>query len=143
MDSASAVGPPRDRIFVLGVFHEAPAPPPNVMVINGKSWPFTERLTYERGDTVRWRWLNPSGQPHPMHLHGFYFNVGSRGAWAADTVYSPEDRRLAVTETMYPGTTMTMSWVPDQPGNWLFHCHFGGHVSHYLSMTRAASGQGA
>jgi FtsP/CotA-like multicopper oxidase with cupredoxin domain len=70
-----------------------------------------------------------------MHLHGFYFNVGSRGAWAADTVYSPRDQRLAVTETMYPGTTMTMSWIPTQPGNWLFHCHFGGHVSHYLSMT--------
>jgi FtsP/CotA-like multicopper oxidase with cupredoxin domain len=136
VDSAGAVATPRDRIFVLGVFHEAPAPPPNMMVINGKSWPYTERLTYELGDTVRWRWLNPSSQPHPMHLHGFYFNVGSRGAWAADTVYAPEDRPLAVTETMYPGTTMTMTWVPAQPGNWLFHCHFGGHVSHHLSMTK-------
>ena len=135
VDSAGAATPPRDRIFVLGVFHEAPAPPPNMMVINGKSWPYTERLDFQMGDTVHWRWLNPSSQPHPMHMHGFYFNVESHGSWAIDTVYAPRDRRLAVTETMYPGETMTMSWIPTQPGNWLFHCHFGAHVSHYLSMT--------
>lgn len=135
VDSAGAVGSPRDRIFVLGVLHEAPAPPPNVMVINGKSWPHTERLEHDVGDTVRWRWVNPSGQPHPMHLHGFYFSVGSRGSWAIDTEYSSDERRLAATETMYPGATMTMSWVPAHSGNWLFHCHFGAHVSHYLSMT--------
>ena len=28
-----------------------------------------------------------------MHLHGFYFEVDSRGTWAADTAYSPADRR--------------------------------------------------
>jgi FtsP/CotA-like multicopper oxidase with cupredoxin domain len=135
VDSANAVRPPRDRIFVMGVLHEPPAPPPRAMVINGKSWPYTERLEYQVGDTIRWRWLNASSQPHPMHLHGFYFNVASRGAWAADTVYTAEDRRLAVTEMMYPGGTMSMSWTPAQAGNWLFHCHFGMHVSHYLSMT--------
>jgi len=134
VDSANAVGPPRDRIFVIGVLHEGPVPPPDMMVINGKSWPYTERLDQQVGDTVHWRWLNPSAQPHPMHLHGFYFNVESRGGWAADTVYAPADRRAAVTETMYPGATMTMSWAASKPGNWLFHCHFGFHVSHSLSM---------
>lgn len=134
VDSAAVSGPPRDRIFVLGTLHEGDTPPPNMMVINGKSWPHTERLDYQVGDTVRWRWLNPSAQPHPMHLHGFYFNVESRGGWAKDTVYGPSNRRLAVTETMYPGATMSMSWVPAQAGRWLFHCHFGFHVAHYMSM---------
>ena len=76
------------------------------MVINGKSWPHTEPLEHDVGDTVRWRWVNPSGQPHPMHLHGFYFSVGSRGSWAIDTEYSSDERRLAATETMYPGATI-------------------------------------
>jgi FtsP/CotA-like multicopper oxidase with cupredoxin domain len=76
------------------------------MVINGKSWPYTERLSYQVGDTVRWRWLNPSSQPHPMHLHGFYFTVASRGSWAADTVYARDDERLAVTEPLMPGGTL-------------------------------------
>ena len=133
VDSAGAAGPPQDRVFIMGVLHESA--PPSAMVINGKSWPFTERLGYQVGDTVRWRWINPSNQPHPMHLHGFYFTVGSRGAWAADTVYAPEDERLAVTEMMMPGGTMSMTWVPERAGNWIFHCHFGLHVSHYLSLT--------
>jgi FtsP/CotA-like multicopper oxidase with cupredoxin domain len=69
-----------------------------------------------------------------MHLHGFYFDVTSRGTWLADTSYSTEDKRKVVTELMVPGSTMAMKWVPERPGNWLFHCHFGFHVSHYLAL---------
>ena len=54
--------------------------------INGKSWPNTERLTYAVGDTVRFRLLNTSAAPHPMHLHGFYFDVNSRGNGTTDSV---------------------------------------------------------
>lgn len=41
-------------------------------VINGLSWPATERLTYDLGEKVRWRVINLSSQAHPFHLHGFY-----------------------------------------------------------------------
>ncbi|HET8650536.1 MAG TPA: multicopper oxidase domain-containing protein [Gemmatimonadales bacterium] len=143
VDSAGTAGPPADRIFVMGAWHENPdttGPKPwiprDMMVINGKSWPYTERLNYQIGDTVHWRWLNPTSDAHPMHLHGFYFTVTGRGAWAADTAYSPDGERLAVTETMLPGGTMTLRWVPTEPGNWLFHCHFGLHVSHFLSLNK-------
>jgi FtsP/CotA-like multicopper oxidase with cupredoxin domain len=30
---------------------------------------------------------------------------------------------------MQPGATLTMSWTPERPGNWLFHCHVMTHVS--------------
>src|SRR5690606_38631820 len=70
------------------------------------------------------------------HLHGFYFQVQSRGTWAADTVYARGEGRQAVTELMLSGGTMSMEWVPQEPGNWLFHCHFGFHVSHYLSVEK-------
>ena len=130
-----------DRIFVIGAWHEDPDTtlpkpwiPRDMMVINGKSWPHTERFDFPVGDTVRWRWVNPTADAHPMHLHGFYFDVTSRGAWQADTVYAPPDRRKVVTELMLPGGTMAMRWVPERPGNWLFHCHFGFHVSHYLAL---------
>jgi FtsP/CotA-like multicopper oxidase with cupredoxin domain len=134
-----------DRIFVLGTWHEEPdttGPKPwlprDMMVINGKSWPYTERFAFAEGDTVRWRWLNPSADAHPMHLHGFYFDVESRGDGAMDSVYTAEQRRQAVTELMLPGGTMAMQWVAARPGNWLFHCHFGFHVSHYLSLREVA-----
>ena len=48
-------------------------------MVNGLGWPATERLTYRLGEPVRWRVLNLSSQPHPMHLHGFYFDVERLG----------------------------------------------------------------
>jgi FtsP/CotA-like multicopper oxidase with cupredoxin domain len=103
--------------------------------VNGLSWPHTERLTYNLGDTVRWRVINASGAPHPMHLHGFYFNVMSRGDVSRDTIYSASRQRKAVTEWMPGGTTMTMTWVPNRPGNWVFHCHIVTHISDALRLT--------
>ena len=97
--------------------------------INGRSWPHTERFTYNLGDTVRWRVINASPIPHPMHLHGFYFDVHSRGDASRDTIYTTSRERKVVTEWMPAATTMTMSWVPTRPGNWIFHCHIVTHIS--------------
>jgi FtsP/CotA-like multicopper oxidase with cupredoxin domain len=141
VDSAGTTVSPNDRIFVMGVWGadvDSSGPKPwltrDMMVINGKSWPYTERFEYEVGDSVHWRWLNPTRDGHPMHLHGFYYDVLSRGSWAGDTIYSPGEHRKVVTETMFPGGTMTMAWSPSRPGNWLFHCHFAFHVSNFLSF---------
>lgn len=103
--------------------------------VNGLSWPRTERLTYNMGDTVRWRVINASAVPHPMHLHGFYFKVLSRGDANRDTVYSSARERKAVTKWMSAATTMTMTWVPNRPGNWVFHCHLVTHISDALRLT--------
>ena len=100
----------------------------NALTINGMSWPHTERLTASVGDTLRWRVVNASGRGHPMHLHGFYFRVDSRGDSRRDTLYLREQRRLVATELLLPNRTMAMTWSPDRPGNWLFHCHLGFHV---------------
>jgi FtsP/CotA-like multicopper oxidase with cupredoxin domain len=139
IDSTTAAAD--DRVFLIGAWHEDPDTtrpkpwlPRDMMVINGKTWPHTERFDFAVGDTVRWRWVNPSADAHPMHLHGFYFDVTSRGAWQADTGYATVDERKVVTELMVPGSTLAMKWVPERPGNWLFHCHFGFHVSHYLAL---------
>ncbi|MEP7002319.1 MAG: multicopper oxidase domain-containing protein [bacterium] len=32
-----------------------------------------------------------------------------------------------VTERAAPGRTLTMTWVPERTGNWLFHCHDNSH----------------
>jgi FtsP/CotA-like multicopper oxidase with cupredoxin domain len=139
VDSAG-VTPPPDRVFVLGSWTGAP---PNrksfsseLRVINGLSWPQTERLTYTTGDTIRWRWVNPTDSPHPMHLHGFYFDVTHRGSWAADTALAKADVPQVVTELTVPGGTFAMTWVPEEPGNWLMHCHVAFHTSMFLAATR-------
>ncbi|AHG88897.1 multicopper oxidase type 3 [Gemmatirosa kalamazoonensis] len=97
--------------------------------INGRSWPNTERLAYTEGDTVRFRLVNLSAAVHPMHLHGFYFDVESRGDGTRDSTYDAAGSpHLAVTERLPPGRTFTMRWVPERAGNWLFHCHDNFHV---------------
>jgi FtsP/CotA-like multicopper oxidase with cupredoxin domain len=129
--------PPPDRTFVLadwiGPRDSASGFNPELRVINGLSWPHTERFTYTVGDTIRWRWVNPSESPHPMHLHGFYFDVASRGSWAADTALTGDYQSRVVTEMPLSGGTFAMTWIPEEPGNWLFHCHVAFHTSMFLS----------
>jgi FtsP/CotA-like multicopper oxidase with cupredoxin domain len=123
-------GSPPDRVFVMNIWGRTidSATYSNALTINGKSWPHSERIGATVGDTLRWRVINTTVRNHPMHLHGFYFRVDSRGDGHADTLYPPHAGRLVVTEGMQPYTTMTMEWSPDRPGNWLFHCHIGFHV---------------
>jgi FtsP/CotA-like multicopper oxidase with cupredoxin domain len=135
VDSATSSGARRDRILVMtGWVHPEDTALTvgerrELLAINGRSWPNTERFELSTGDTVRWRVLNLTTRIHPMHLHGFYFRVDSRGTAARDTVYSAALQRRAVTEYMTRGTTMAMTWVPTRPGNWLFHCHLIAHIS--------------
>lgn len=129
-------GAPRDRDKVLLISVSAHSRDSTgafendreVLAINGRPWPFTQRLLGKVGDSLHFRVINASFGVHPMHLHGAYFRVDARGDLARDTIYAGQDRRMAVTETMLPGTTMSMSWSPDRPGTWMFHCHLTWHT---------------
>ena len=137
-----ATGPlPNDRIFVLGLWFspasrkgEPPRPEREVMVINGKSWPDTERHTFRVGDAVNWRWINATASSHPMHLHGFYFKVKSRGSWFDNTPVPAAQQRQLATDLLLPGVTIDMQWRAERAGNWVFHCHFAFHVSNQLYL---------
>ncbi|MEX0843232.1 MAG: multicopper oxidase domain-containing protein, partial [Gemmatimonadota bacterium] len=133
VDPEGETPPPGERIVMLNhwALPDLPATflPATRFFINGRSWPHTERLAYQQGDTVRWRVINVTGRPHPMHLHGFYFRVDARGSIGQEEVYAPEERRMAVTEVLRPAETMRITWVPTEPGNWVFHCHFMRHMS--------------
>lgn len=66
-----------------------------------------------------------------MHLHGFYFNVDSRGDERADSIFpAGASPRMVVTERVEPGRTFSLTWKPTRPGNWLFHCHDNVHLDH-------------
>lgn len=114
-------GIPRNRWFITAV--------------NGLSWPHTERLTYTVGDSVTLRVINVGRFPHPMHLHGFYFKVLAKGDGQRDTIYQQAMQRDVVTEWLPVGTTMTLSWIPSRPGNWMFHCHLVTHISDVLRLS--------
>ena len=103
---------------------------PASLAINGRSWPYTERLAHPFGKPATWRVINATFGTHPMHLHGTFYSVESLGDLCRrDTIYDHDSRRLVTTEAMSSGATMTMRWVPDRVGNWLFHCHIQAHVT--------------
>lgn len=118
--------PAPDRIFVLGTWQVGPG---FVTAINGKSWPYTERLAMTVGDSVHWRVLNGTKGVHPMHLHGFYYRVDSRSGWGADTLYAPAQRRHVVTEIVPGYGSISLTWRSARAGNWLFHCHDALHMT--------------
>jgi FtsP/CotA-like multicopper oxidase with cupredoxin domain len=133
-----AGGGPPDRIFVLGIWRDQGPPDKSLDIptINGKSWPYTERLEYTAGTEVRWRWLNPSNLVHPMHMHGSYYRVDSIGDGERDTALPETQRKLVVTQVLPVGATMTTGWVPERPGRWIFHCHTLAHISPDIMMLR-------
>jgi len=140
VDPPGGADPTGDRVFVVGWWFTLDSTSSSglgraILVINGRSWPHTERLDVAQGDSIHWRWINLTGLEHPMHLHGFYFNVDGVGNGASYTTYSAQQRRRAVTEPLKPGATMALSWSPDRPGNWIFHCHFVGHISHHVMLS--------
>ena len=121
-------GSPEDRVFVFGHYSTGGPNGLDSWVINGRSWPDTERLRYDEGQTVRWRWINGSTSSHPMHLHGQYFRVLRDGDNQRDASRSADLPEMVVTESLPTGRTMTMEWTAERAGNWLFHCHNLFHV---------------
>jgi manganese oxidase len=120
-----------DRIFVLGIWTKDPAIgfEGQIASINGKSWPYTERLTLKLGEIIHWRVINPTEDDHAMHLHGFYFTVDGQGDGEHYESYSETRRRWAVTAHVDSGHVFEMTWTPDRAGNWLFHCHMLAHMT--------------
>ena len=110
--------PTDDRIFVLERWNG-----PTRTAVNGKSWPFTERLTVQAGVPVHWRVVNASDLSHPMHLHGLHFTVDGVGDGERYRAYDAGESPLIFTQNVEIGETFEMTWVPHEPGRWLFHCH--------------------
>ena len=131
VDPADKKPDPKERIMIISLWNnniKFDTTMREQAAVNGLTWPFTERLTYKEGEEVNWKVINASNQQHPMHLHGFYYTVNSHGNLYKDSASDKETIHKAVTELLNPGETMSMQWVPERPGNWLFHCHTMFHI---------------
>ena len=145
IDTTGGTASPRDRVFVIMQARDSAFEayvdsangdlrnvPPGIAriiyTINGRSWPNTERIAATVGDSLHWRVINATFDVHPMHLHGFYYRVDTFSGPFADFQGRPAPGQMVVTQYMTPFSAMSMSWSPDRPGNWLFHCHFALHL---------------
>jgi FtsP/CotA-like multicopper oxidase with cupredoxin domain len=143
IDTAGATPPARDRVFLMMATVDSASTAyldtvnpaqfrrgriREVFTINGLSWPITERVHATVGDSLHWRVINASEAPHPMHLHGFYYRVDAFSGPETELYGRPFPRQMVVTQFMPGFSSMLMTWSPDRPGNWLFHCHFAVHL---------------
>jgi FtsP/CotA-like multicopper oxidase with cupredoxin domain len=101
----------------------------NVLTFNSKAFPGTEPLVIGRGERVRIRFGNLSAMDHhPIHLHGFHFRVT-----ATDGGPIPEVAQVPQTTVLVPvGSTRTVEFVADAPGDWAMHCHMTHHVMNQM-----------
>lgn len=126
-----------DRVWVLNIVSLRPNPimeGHELLTLNGKAWPHTERVALAEGEPVRWRLVNSTPSEHPMHLHGAYFRVLGVGDENRFTRYAPEQVRTVVTEYVLQGGTFDIEWTPPAPGGWLFHCHYILHMVAELAL---------
>lgn len=101
----------------------------NLLTMNGKCFPGTENLVARLGERVRIRFGNLSAMDHhPIHLHGFYFNVvGTDGGEIPATARWPETTVLVPT-----GSTRDIEFVADAEGDWPMHCHMTHHLMNQM-----------
>jgi FtsP/CotA-like multicopper oxidase with cupredoxin domain len=129
-----------DRDFCI-MLHEWAVPPgtsrPNPAVMtdfntftfNSRAWPGTAPLVVKKGDRVRVRLGNLSMDSHPIHLHGYRFEVtGTDGGTVA-----PGARYRETTVNVPVGATRDIEFTADVPGDWIFHCHKSHHTMNAMS----------
>jgi uncharacterized cupredoxin-like copper-binding protein len=93
-------------------------------VLNGKSFPATLPLGAHLGDDVLIHLANDGELLHPMHLHGFHFEVVGEDGFPL----SPHNRYMADTLVVAPGSRYDILVKASEPGAWAFHCHILSHV---------------
>jgi len=116
----------------------------NWLLLNGKAGPASTPLIVCQGDRVRIRFVNMGMDHHPMHIHGYTFQVtGTEGGRIPQTAW-------------WPGTTVLVGVAQardieitaDRVGDWMLHCHLPHHMMNQMSsnvgrMTRTAGNRPA
>jgi FtsP/CotA-like multicopper oxidase with cupredoxin domain len=97
----------------------------NFFTINGKAFPDTEMIDAKVGQKVRLRFVGSGQMIHPMHLHGFPFDVV-----ATDGNDVPESAQWTKDViSVAPGERYDIEFTPDRPGKWMLHCHIPHHTT--------------
>jgi CopA family copper-resistance protein len=86
---------------------------------NGKKFSESKAVRVKLGERVRFVLINNTMMEHPIHLHGFLFEVEN----------GQGDRQpFKHTVNVKPGERMSFVFTADEPGRWAFHCHLLYHM---------------
>ena len=101
----------------------------NWLLLNGKAGPASTPLIVRQGDRVRMRFVNLGMDHHPMHLHGYTFQVtGTEGGRIPQTAWWPGN-------TVLVGVAQArdVEIIAERPGDWMLHCHLPHHMMNQMS----------
>ena len=86
---------------------------------NGKKFSEAGPITVRLGERIRFVLINDSMMEHPIHLHGYFFEIENN-----------QGNRLPLKHTINvkPGERMSFLFTADVPGHWAFHCHLLYHM---------------
>jgi len=123
----------RDFAFIMSSYDIDPGSSlPKVMTMtdfdlwawNSRVFPGIDPLPVRRGDRVRVRIGNLTMTNHPIHLHGYSFEMTcTDGGWV------PQGARLPEVTTDVPvGAMRAFEFLADEPGDWAIHCHKSHHT---------------
>jgi len=86
---------------------------------NGKKFSEAGPIAVKLGERMRFVLINDTMMEHPIHLHGYLFEVENN-----------QGNRLPLKHTINvkPGERMSFVFTADAPGHWAFHCHLLYHM---------------
>jgi manganese oxidase len=123
----------RDFVFLLSAYDIDPGNyvPKVAEMLNFNMWTFNTRvfpgidhLVVAKGDRVRVRVGNLTMTNHPIHMHGYDFEVTcTDGGWVR-----PEARWPEVTIDIPVGAMRAYEFDAIYPGDWALHCHKSHHT---------------
>ena len=79
----------------------------------------TEAIRLQEGERVRFNLVNDTMMPHPIHLHGMFFEL-ENGAGG--------QRPRKHTVIVKPGEKLAFDVSAEHVGDWAFHCHLLYHM---------------
>ncbi len=123
----------RDFVFLMNSYDIDPGSyVPKVMTMtdfnlwtwNSRVFPGIDHFVVRKGDRVRVRIGNLTMTNHPIHMHGYHFEVtGTDGGWVPAGARLPE-----VTTDVPVGAMRAYEFTADEPGDWAIHCHKSHHT---------------
>jgi CopA family copper-resistance protein len=78
-----------------------------------------EPIPFRHNERVRLNLINDTMMPHPIHLHGHFFEV---------VTGEPGHRPVKHTVNVLPGGKVSVDLTADALGDWAFHCHMMLHM---------------
>jgi FtsP/CotA-like multicopper oxidase with cupredoxin domain len=123
----------RDFVFLLNAFDIEPGsmtPKINTMLDfnlwcwNSRIFPGLDPFVVRQGDRVRIRFGNLTMTNHPVHMHGYDFEVTcTDGGWVPKSALWPE-----VSVDVAVGQMRAFEFDAIYPGDWAIHCHKSHHT---------------